>query len=176
MTEKMKPTAPAKILSERNVDGSKRGGGRPTLCTPEGYEPLLGLLRMGMYVQQACHMVGISRDTIYDWLKRGSNGEEPYAEFSAAYEKAAAQAEMVALSDIRAGKNNWQSRAWFLERRFRDRWGRNDKLEIKPVAPERVTAAEARRVMTEIFSGDVTPDDDVKPVVGAADDTTKQEP
>jgi len=171
-----KPTAPAKVKSPVDATGRPRGGGKPTLCVPEGYEPLLGLLRMGMYVQQACGMVGIAKGTIYDWLKRGAVGEEPYATFASAYEKAAAQAEMTALADIRAGKNNWQSRAWFLERRFRDRWGRNDKLEIKPVAPERVTAAEARRVMTEIFSGDVTPDDDVKPVVGGNIDPTKQEP
>ena len=129
-----------------------------------------------MFVEQACHQAIFSRDTMYSWLQRGAKGEEPYATFLAEYNQASATAELTALSEIRAGKNNWQSRAWFLERRFRDRWGRNDKLEIKPVAPERVTAAEARRVMTEIFSGDVTPDDDVKPVVGSADDTAKQEP
>jgi len=151
-------------------------GGKPTLCVPANYKSFLDLLRIGMFVEQACHQAIFSRDTMYSWLQRGAKGEEPYATFLAEYNQASATAELTALSEIRAGKNNWQSRAWFLERRFRDRWGRNDKLEIKPVAPERVTAAEARRVMTEIFSGDVTPDDDVKPVVGSADDTAKQEP
>lgn len=175
MTER-RPTAPAKVKAPVDASGRPRGGGKPTLCVPEGYEPLLGLLRMGMYVQQACNMVGIAKDTIYDWLKRGAAGEEPYAAFASAYEKAAAQAEMVALSDIRAGKNNWQARAWFLERRFRDRWGRNDKLEIKPIAPERVTAAEARRVMTELFPGDVTPNEDVRPVFSGPKTDDNEEP
>lgn len=151
-----------------------QGGGHPILCLPANYGAFLDLLRIGLFVEQACHQAQLARSTVYSWLDRGSKGEEPFATFFADYHKASATAELTALSEIRTGKNNWQSRAWFLERRFRDRWGRNDKLEIKPVAPERVTAAEARRVMTEIFSGDVTPDDDVKPVVG--DDPTKQEP
>lgn len=51
-----------------------------------------------------------------------------------------------------------------------------EKILAMPITAERVSAAAARRIMSEVFSGDVTPDDDVKPVVGTADDTTKQEP
>ncbi len=147
-----------------------QGGGNPTLCVPANYKGFLDLLRIGLFVEQACHQAKLAKPTVYEWLKRGSTGEEPYATFAEEFQQASATAELTALSEIRTGKNNWQSRAWFLERRFRDRWGRNDKLEIKPVAPEAVTAKRAREIMSELFSGDVTPGDDVKPAVGPKDD------
>lgn len=134
-----------------------QGGGNPTICVPENYSYFLDLIRIGLFVEQACHQARFNRDTIYTWLKRGSTGEEPYAAFLAEYNQASATAELTALSEIRTGKNNWQSRAWFLERRFRDRWGRYDKLEVKPGAPEPATAAAARKIMAELFPGDVTP-------------------
>lgn len=42
-----------------------------------------------------------------------------------------------------------------------------EKIVHMPVSPERVTAANARRIMTELFPGDVTPNGDVKPVAAA---------
>lgn len=172
MSEKPKPKPKRPSLPAKRP----QGGGQPTLCVPANYNAFLDLLRIGLFIEQACHRARLARATIYNWLDRGAKGEEPYATFLAEYNEASATAELTALSEIRTGKNNWQSRAWFLERRFRDRWGRNDKLEIKPIAPERVTAAEARRVMTELFPGDVTPNEDVRPVFSGPKTDDNEEP
>lgn len=54
-----------------------------------------------------------------------------YLEFATSVKKALADAEMNQLNLIllEARKGTWQAAAWYLERRFRDRWGRPDKPE-----------------------------------------------
>lgn len=106
--------------------------GRPTKLTPEMQQQIVALLRNGNYVETVCDYVGISKETFYDWLRRGEVGGQRntiYVEFSDAAKKAISAAETIALSEIRTGVDNWQSRAWFLERRHRDRWGNKQAVE-----------------------------------------------
>lgn len=106
--------------------------GRPTKLTPEIQQQIVALLRNGNYVETVCDYVGISKETFYDWLRRGEVGGQRntiYVEFSDAAKKAISAAETVALSEIRQGVDNWQSRAWFLERRHRERWGNKQAVE-----------------------------------------------
>lgn len=107
------------------------GAGRPTKLTPEVTEKFLTALKAGSYIETAAAYAGIHKDTLYEWLKKGSRDQAEghsrtsAALFSDAVGKAMADCEMVDLATIRkASKMNWQAAAWRLERRFPDRWGR----------------------------------------------------
>lgn len=108
--------------------------GRPTKLTPEVQEQILADLRGGNYRTTACARAGIHRDTLYKWEQRGATGEEPYASFFDAIQKAEAEAEVEALTRIRTaqpavtgeggrGADLWQKDAWLMERRWPSRWG-----------------------------------------------------
>jgi hypothetical protein len=97
--------------------------GRPTSLTPELAKRILASIRAGNYKSTACQAAGIHRDTLNDWEHRGARGEEPYAEFSDALQKAEATAERKLLRQIRLGVDGWQSKAWIMERRWPAKWG-----------------------------------------------------
>lgn len=105
--------------------------GRPTKLTPELSREICDYVRMGNYVETAAAIAGISKDSIYRWLKKGANAKSGiFREFSDAVKKAQAEAEARDVGLIgRAAKDQWQAAAWRLERKFPDRWGRKDRVE-----------------------------------------------
>lgn len=110
--------------------------------TPERHERIVGIIRVGLTVERACAMAGIAKPSFYDWLRRGARArEQPEEQRSAedaaclafldAIEQAEAQAELRSVVRIgRAAESQWQADAWFLERRFPDRWGRRERHEL----------------------------------------------
>lgn len=56
--------------------------------------------------------------------------EDVYLAFWQSTQKAVALAEIETVSSVRSGGQDWQSRAWVAERRWRDRWGRTQRTEI----------------------------------------------
>jgi transposase len=109
--------------------------GRPSKLTPELTKRLCDWLEAGNFIETACDMEGISRESFYEWLRRGerawSNDIEPvnYVQFSDMVKKAMARMEILTINDLRAGPMNWQAKAWWLERRHPDRWGNRQKHE-----------------------------------------------
>jgi hypothetical protein len=81
----------------------------------------------GSYPEVAAVACGIDRATFYRWKQRGKAGEEPYAAFCDALKKAQAEAEAVSAATIRAGQQGWQGNAWYLERRYPERWAQDRK-------------------------------------------------
>lgn len=86
--------------------------------SPEMTTRIVEILREGNYANTACAIVGIHKDTYYEWLKKGAAGTEPYVDFFEAVECASAEAEREALKVVRSGVMGWQGSGWFLERRF----------------------------------------------------------
>lgn len=119
--------------------------GRPTKLTAKLREAICQSLRVGNYVETAAAANGISKDTLYRWLKRGARekqrldkskkarpkkAERPYVLFSDAVKKAEAIAETRDVANIGlASKDQWQASAWRLERKYPKRWGRKQQLE-----------------------------------------------
>lgn len=72
--------------------------------------------------------MGIGRRTFYAWLKQGETDYERgasslYRQFYEAMEESRSFAETEAVKGIlAAGKRQWQALAWFLERRYPERW------------------------------------------------------
>lgn len=117
-------------MSRRKTEPARRPG-RPTKFDAGRAKTILTYLRAGAYVETAAAAAGISKDTLYNWLRRGARvGEKPTREelalqqFSDAVKMAMAKAELDDLTTIRAAsKKNWQAAAWRLERKYPDRWG-----------------------------------------------------
>ena len=107
--------------------------GRNTKLTTELTEKICEALRAGNYIETACEFAGIVPATYYRWI---ADSEKPDAgvllvEFREAVKKARATAEVrnVALIQQAAqDPNKWQASAWWLERSFPNRWGRQQKV------------------------------------------------
>jgi hypothetical protein len=118
-------------------------GGRPSKLTPGLQQQVCDALRRGAYVETAAAMAGVSKVTLYGWLKLGAREDEgPHVEFLNAVEKAQAEAEMRDLERVESAAENgtWQAAAWRLERRSPERWGRPG-AQVAKSAPE-VTSEE----------------------------------
>lgn len=90
-------------------------------------KPLLDRIRAGTPIRQACASVGLSKDTFYDWMRKGEAAASgQHKEFYEAVEKAKADAVIESVLIIRkAAKENWQAAAWFLERCHPDEFSRD---------------------------------------------------
>jgi len=71
-----------------------RKKGRPTKLTPEAQAAIVHQLELGNYVETAAIVSGVSKVSLYDWLKRGEKQESGvFREFLNAVLKAQAFAE-----------------------------------------------------------------------------------
>jgi transposase len=109
--------------------------GRPTKLTPELQAEIAELLKKGNFVETVCDYLGLSKNTFYDWVRRGERGwqvdiDAGYVEFSDAIKKAISEVEQSTVEDLREGPLNWQAKAWWLERRHPDKWGNRQKHEV----------------------------------------------
>lgn len=112
---------------------------RPSKYTPEAVQKIVQAVTAGNTRETAAAYAGITATTLYDWLKHK-------AEFSEAVKKAEADAEVAAVTIIRtAMPKNWQAAAWYLERKWPDRWGRKDRVTV-----EHQLQQEAERIAAEL--------------------------
>lgn len=123
---------------------SKREG-RPTLLNDDVQDTIVTAVRLGMYLDDAASMAGISRQTLFRWLAWGRDANEReeggetlndrdtlYRDFCDAVEKARADAVMrnVGIIQKAAQDGSWQASAWYLERTNPRKWGRHETVEI----------------------------------------------
>lgn len=149
-------------------------------------ESFLENIRRGATATVACRAVGIPLHQFKTWMVRGNmllrqfyersdvlieevdtkiQGYE-YIEFFLAVKKAEAYSEIDALNIIQSD-SSWQSKSWFLERRFPERWGKKDNIAIKHSLSseegeekndiERILEnnPEVLRILEGIFSGQI---------------------
>lgn len=91
-------------------------------------------IRDGNYQTVAVAKAGIGQSTFHRWMERGTlDGDEhaDYREFRASVEAAEADAEILHIQRIAAASKagSWTASAWWLERRFPERWSRKDTLQ-----------------------------------------------
>lgn len=101
---------------------------------------LLSAIRAGNYASTAARLVGITDRTLRGWQERGredlrAGRDTGYSVLTAAITRAEAEAEarLVARLDdaARADSKHWGAAAHILERRFRDRWARNEAPQVQ---------------------------------------------
>jgi transposase len=111
-------------------EGRKELRGRPTKLTPELTAEIVRLLRLGNYVETAAQACGVSKDTLYLWLRKGARANSgPHKDFSDAVKDAMFKAEITLTGLIaRAAQGTkekpgaWQAAAWLLERTRPERY------------------------------------------------------
>jgi hypothetical protein len=98
--------------------------GRPSKLTPERRDDLTLMLAHGVPVGVAARSVDVSPRTLRRWLNDGDLRER-IAEIRSARrtgDGAASEARMVVLL-LKASEHDWRASAWWLERRWPERWG-----------------------------------------------------
>ena len=121
--------------------------GRPTKLTPELQAQLCEILREGNFVETACRCVGIPVERFYQWLKKDPG-------FREAVEKAMGEAEKEAIEMVKKRVPNWQALAWFLERRYQDRWGNKARLDVEHKGKVVVKIVDAKKLKGAKKNGD----------------------
>lgn len=99
---------------------------------------ILDAIAAGNHASQAAAYAGITPARLTGWLRRGREeveriqdsevaqpvvSEQEYAEFFIAFKMAESKLSNKLTTSIMAARN-WRAKAWMLERRFPDEWGR----------------------------------------------------
>lgn len=89
------------------------------------------LIKLGNYTVTVCQYLGIHESTWYRWMNEGEVAKRGLKrEFYESIKRAESHAEIRNVQIIQnAAQENWQASAWYLERKFHDRWGRKDKMD-----------------------------------------------
>jgi hypothetical protein len=93
--------------------------GRKSKFTAPVKERIIEALRAGTTYEIAAQYAGISRSTLYEWIKKGEGFDTgAYRTFYDNVKKAEAEGAVVHLGTIaQASKKDWKAAAWLLERR-----------------------------------------------------------
>jgi transposase len=107
--------------------------GRPCKLTEELAEKICHYISQGNYFDTSCKLVGIDYSTFRAWILKGEeDGRGKFHDFSESIKRAEAEAEAKRVEMIlKAGSlgGDWKANAWYLERKYPERWGRVDRLE-----------------------------------------------
>ena len=130
--------------------------GRPTKLSDERQAQIVADVRAGNYAEVAAKRAGIGETTFYRWMRWGEAGRVRYRQFRQAIQDAEGHAEVRAVTLIATEMSmDWKAAAWYLERKFHDRWGRRERLEhdvtldLQPIEARRQKLAAAlERVAT----------------------------
>ena len=109
----------------------------PTKLTPELQTTYLAALKRCYYLETAADHVGITRITVYRWIKEGKRTpDSPQGQFCEAVRRVLAENEAVNLDEIqRHGATTWQALAWLCERSAPERWGTQNR-EVRELKKE----------------------------------------
>jgi len=110
-------------------------GGAPTKFTPEVRAKIIKALATGNDRTTACAVADISARCLINWMNRGrrprpnNKEDKPFVQFLHDVKKAEEKAVAIAVRNIRVqGRKQWTAFAWWLERKFPERWGDQKKL------------------------------------------------
>ena len=107
--------------------------GRPTKLTPQVQAKIVQAIVGGNDITVAAAYAGIHKAQFYRWLEKGEQQQQGiYRAFRDAIQKAQADAETrnVALIAKAAQEGTWTAAAWWLERKYPERWGRKERHEV----------------------------------------------
>jgi hypothetical protein len=138
---------------------------RPTELTPELTDRIAQFIRAGNWPERAAVAAGGSERSYYRWLARGQKAEEahqagqpvdesdePYWQFWQEVKRAEAQSEALAVGYlVTAMPTAPTAVVSFLERRFRDRWSRSERLEHAGDGGGPVVVSDARAKLSAML-------------------------
>lgn len=130
-------------------------GGRPTGLTPLVHEAVVKAVAQGNYLETAAAMAGVSRATVFAWLKEGDaeTGRPEFQRFAEDVRRAQGEAETRLVETINeAATSDWRAAAWRLERSAPRRWC---------IKVREVVTAEMNSLLEELAK-ELSPDDHKK--------------
>jgi hypothetical protein len=88
-------------------------------------------IRDGHHPYTVARFCGILPETFMEWMKRGADGfNKDYYDFYIDVMSADAESEMAGIAQIQLQSyDQWTARAWLLERRYPERWGRQQAVK-----------------------------------------------
>lgn len=118
--------------------------GRKPKLTKEVTERAVQAIKAGNYNVVAAQFAGVTERTFYSWIEKGESAERKsldgetltddeasYLHFLQSIRSARNELEVRhTLSVNKAAEKDWRAAAWFLERSFPSRWGRNLRAEV----------------------------------------------
>lgn len=104
-----------------------------TKLTEEKIQLASKLIGAGNTVKTIYGALGVSKQTWYNWLDKGSKAKSGlYRKLLEEVEKAESRAESRYVTIIaQAAEENWQAAAWMLERKYPERWGKKDRFAFE---------------------------------------------
>jgi hypothetical protein len=131
----------------------KRKPGRKTKLTPEVEETILRHLRMGGYRNHAAMAAGIGVSTFEDWMMRGADGEQPFADFRVKVDKALAEdglrnQSIITRAAVSRVAGDWRAAAYSLEKKFPKDYGHAAIVAAASVSLQPGGGADARSEVT----------------------------
>ena len=107
--------------------------------SPELVAEICGYLETGNNRTDSCVLAGISRDTLYEWIKTKPD-------ISDAIKKAELICKKNHIENIqKASIKSWQASAWWLERKHHEEFGLRNKLDSQSTSE--VSVATANEIM-----------------------------
>jgi hypothetical protein len=124
-----------------------------TKLTPEVERAICQAILAGNALEVAAAYAGITSRTVRRWRARGEKAKTgQFVRFVRALKKAQASAEVRNVAVIQeAATKTWQCAAWWLERKYPQRWALRDRRELARLADEirelrrRIEATDERR-------------------------------
>ena len=122
------------------------------MLTPERQAKICKLLAEGNFFHTACILSGIDRTTGFSWIRRGKEGEQPYADFVHAVNVANAECEkngvQIIMQAAMMDPKQYQAIFKLFAIKFKRRWRETNNVELtgKRGAPVSVTLADIDRV------------------------------
>jgi transposase len=111
--------------------------GRPTKLTPKLRDAFCALIQQGVYVERACSLLGLDKNTVYSWIEEGAKeASGPRRDFLYAYGAAQAAIEQK-LSGVvlTAAETDAKVALEVLARKFPQQWGRRQLVVVEPAKP-----------------------------------------
>jgi transposase-like protein len=92
--------------------------------TPDRVQKIINALRAGNHLATAARYAGVSPNIVKKWV-------ELYPEFALAVDEADAASEVRNVAIIqKEAEKRWVAAAWLLERKYPEKWGKVDRVEI----------------------------------------------
>ena len=104
--------------------------------SPEMIAEVKRLKAAGNTDRTCMQYLGISKDTWYEWMKKGEERRgTPYADFADTIKRAEAECMARNVGFIQtAAITTWQAAAWWLERRYPDEYGLKSQVNMNMTA------------------------------------------
>lgn len=126
-----------------------RKRGRPTLLTPEVQEEICQALKISVPIKHAALAAGVSERDFEHWMEYGRAGKEPFAEFLSAVTRAQSQAVKNLTTITLTGGKGSGGAQFLLERRFREHYGRQERVEMTGANGGPIATANVRDLSDE---------------------------